>query len=359
MIRVVLAEDSKTCRALLTAVLESDHELRIVGHAHDGEEAVALTERLRPNVVVMDAHMPVMDGFVATRNIMLKCPTPIVIVSATVDTAAVNSSMRALQAGALTLLPKPVSPAVDGFAELAKQFVSTVRAMADVKVVRRFHPLTVPPTAPPTAAQSPLPLLDHQPSRIRVIGIGASTGGPAALQRVLSDVPGPLPVPILVVQHISLGFVAGLASWLSAVTPFKVKVAEHGEMLLPGCVYLAPDGRHLAVTRGGCVDLSASAPVGGFRPSASVLFSSLSVTYGSAALGVILTGMGQDGTDGLRDLHRVGATVIAQDEATSVVFGMPAAAVEAGLVNSVLPLPQIGSRLSLLMRANGAGERSS
>lgn len=358
MIRVLLAEDSKTCRALLTAVLESDRELRIVGQARDGEEAVALTERLRPNVVVMDAHMPVMDGFVATRNIMLKCPTPIVIVSATVDTAAVNSSMRALQAGALTLLPKPMSPASDGFEELAGQFVTTVRAMADVKVVRRFHALTQPPPVHPAASLSPLPVPDHR-ARIRVIGIGASTGGPAALQRVLSDVPGPLPVPILVVQHISHGFVAGLAAWLSAVTPFKVKVAEHGELLLAGCVYLAPDDRHLAVTRSACVELSAAAAVGGFRPSATVLFSSLGEIYGSAALGVILTGMGQDGTEGLRELHRAGATVIAQDEATSVVFGMPAAAVEAGLVHTILPLPQIGSRLSLLMRAHGAGERGS
>lgn len=354
MIRVLLAEDSDTCRALLAAVLERDPELRIVGQASDGEAAVALTERLRPNVVVMDANMPVMDGFAATRNIMLRCPTPIVIVSAVLDTAAVNSSMRALQAGALTLLPKPVSPLADDFDQLAAQFASTVRAMSDVKVVRRFNAHSGSTPAPPLTAAA---VWDRRP-RVRVIGIGASTGGPAALQRVLCDVPGPLPVPILVVQHIATGFVAGLASWLEAVTPFKVKVATQGELLLPGCVYLPPDDRHLGVSRSGHVELLNTAAVGGFRPSATVLFASLAETYGAAALGVILTGMGQDGMEGLRELHRVGATVIAQDEATSVVFGMPAAAVEAGLAHSVLPLPQIGSRLSFLVGAHAVGERS-
>jgi two-component system chemotaxis response regulator CheB len=355
MIRVVLAEDSDTCRALLSAVLEREPQLHIVGQASDGEAAVALTERLRPNVVVMDANMPVMDGFAATRHIMLRCPTPIVIVSAVLDTAAVNSSMRALQAGALTLLPKPMSPAADGFDQLAAQFASTVRAMADVKVVRRFNPHHMSSSPPPV----PLAAAWDNRTRIRAIGIGASTGGPAALQRVLSDMPAALPVPVLVVQHIANGFVEGLASWLEAVTPFKVKVAEHGELLQPGCVYLAPDDRHLAVTRAGCVELLRTAAVGGFRPSATVLFASLSETYGAGALGVILTGMGQDGMEGLRELHRAGATVIAQDEATSVVFGMPAAAVEAGLAHSVLPLPQIGSRVFLLLRAHAVGERTS
>src|SRR5262249_14076597 len=139
MIRVVLAEDSDTCRALLTAVLEADSQLRIVGQAHDGEAAVRLTEKLRPDVVVMDAHMPVMDGFAATRNIMLRCPTPIVIVSASINVAQVAASMRALAAGALTLLPKPGSPSDPGFEELSQQFVRQVRAMADVKVVRRYN----------------------------------------------------------------------------------------------------------------------------------------------------------------------------------------------------------------------------
>lgn len=353
MIRVVLAEDSDTCRALLTVVLESDSELRIVGHAHDGEAAVALTEQLRPDVVVMDAYMPVMDGFAATRNIMLRCPTPIVIVSASMDVAHVAASMRALAAGALTLLPKPVSPTAPGFDELAQQFVRTVRAMADVKVVRRFHhgPAATPLNAP-TAT-----LVDGRP-RPRVVGIGASTGGPAALQRVLTDMPTPVAVPIVVVQHIARGFVEGLAGWLDAVTPHNVRVAAHGEPLRPGSVYLAPDDHQLWITRRGTVDLSRRAAVGGFLPSVNVLFASLGESYGSSALGVIMTGMGQDGIDGLRELRAAGALVLAQDEETSVVFGMPAAAIAAGLVDAVLPLPMIGPRLYQLVRGSTKGSTS-
>jgi two-component system chemotaxis response regulator CheB len=351
MIRVVLAEDSDTCRALLTAVLESDCQLRIVGQAHDGEAALALTEQLRPDVVVMDAFMPVMDGFAATRNIMLRCPTPIVIVSASMNVAHVAVSMRALAAGALTLLPKPFSPAAEGFEELAQQFVKTVRAMADVKVVRRFnHNGAAAGAAQPLAANQ----VDSRP-RASIIGIGASTGGPAALQRVLSDIPAEIPVPIVVVQHIARGFVDGLAGWLDAVTPLKVRVACHGEMLKPGTVYLAPDEHQLEITRRGSVDLSRRVAVGGFLPSVSALFASLSASFGPAALGLILTGMGQDGIEGLRELRAAGALVLAQDEETSVVFGMPAAAIAAGVVDAVLPLPLIGSRLFHLVRAGARG----
>ncbi|MEY4582323.1 MAG: hypothetical protein RL701_7026 [Pseudomonadota bacterium] len=357
MIRVVLAEDSETCRELLTAVLESDGELRIVGHAPDGEAAVSLTDSLRPDVVVMDAHMPVMDGFVATRNIMLRCPTPIVIVSATMDVAAVNSSMRALKAGALTLLPKPISPHAEDFDSLVSQFVNTIRAMADVKVVRRFdpQPMLASPLPPPSSGLDPF----ENRTRVRVIGIGASTGGPAALQRIFAALPRRMPVPVLVVQHIAPGFVDGLCSWLDSVTDRPVKVAEHGEDLQPGVVYFAPDACHLAVSRVMTVDLGHRTPVGGFLPSANILFASLGEVFGAAAVGLVLTGMGSDGVDGLRALRRTGATVIAQDEATSVVFGMPKAAVDAGLASSVLPLPQIAPRLVQLSRANGMRERGS
>jgi len=338
---------------LLTAVLESDSQLRIVGQAHDGEAALTLTEQLRPDVVVMDAHMPVMDGFASTRNIMLRCPTPIVIVSASMNVAHVAASMRALAAGALTLLPKPVSPSDPGFEELAQQFVRTVRAMADVKVVRRFHhPVAATLTSPLIASN--LSQADGRP-RPRVVGIGASTGGPAALQRVLSAMPSKVPVPIVVVQHIARGFVDGLAGWLDAVTPHNVRVAAHGDHISAGTVYLAPDDHQLWITRRGTVDLSRRVPVGGFLPAVNVLFSSLAESYGASALGVIMTGMGQDGIEGLRDLRATGALVLAQDEETSVVFGMPAAAISAGLVDVVLPLPMIGPRLFQLVRAGLQG----
>jgi two-component system chemotaxis response regulator CheB len=340
--------------------------MRIVGHAYDGEGAVSLTEKLRPDVVVMDANMPVMDGFAATRNIMLRCPTPIVIVSASANVAQVAGSMRALAAGALTLLPKPASPVDPGFEELSQQFVRQVRAMADVKVVRRFHhssspgPLVRSNGSPTRPLIAPLPLPAAAPGfmgkpRARVIGIGASTGGPAALQRVFSDLPGPISVPIVVVQHIARGFVAGLADWLDAVTPLRVRVATHGEALQPNTAYIAPDDHQLAITRRGTVDLSNRAAVGGFLPSVNPLFSSLSDSYGPSALGVMLTGMGSDGIDGLRALYDTGALVLAQDEESSVVFGMPGAVIEAGLAHGVLPLNMIGPRLFQLVRTDASG----
>jgi two-component system chemotaxis response regulator CheB len=272
-------------------------------------------------------------------------------VSASVDTESVASSMRALQAGALTLLSKPVSPAADDFEEITRQFVGTVRAMADVKVVRRYRSGQTLPPPPRRASNGALRELHGRPRpRIRVIGIAASTGGPAALQRVLSDMPPELPVPVLVVQHIAHGFVHGLASWLSAVTPFQVTVAEHGEIPQPGRVYVAPDDRHLAMTHAGTIDLSRTAAIGGFVPSGTVLFASLAESHGASALGLIMTGMGQDGVDGLRNLHRTGAMVLAQDEESSVVFGMPGATVDAGLADAVVPLSAIGSRLFQLVR---------
>jgi two-component system, chemotaxis family, protein-glutamate methylesterase/glutaminase len=351
MIRVVLAEDSDTCRQLLTAAIESDGQLKIVGQAQDGEAAVSLTDSLRPDVVVMDANMPVMDGFAATQCIMLRCPTPIVIVSAALDTAAVASSMRALESGALTLLPKPTSPYAADFDHVVAQFVSTVRAMSDVKVVRRFKPQTFSPYPAPLH----VPENTELRKRVRVIGIGASTGGPAALQQIFSSLPKILPVPVLVVQHIAPGFIDGLCSWLESVSVCRVKVAEHGESLKPGVIYFAPDACQLTVSRTMTFDLTQRAPVGGFSPSATALFSSLSEVFGATALGLVLTGMGSDGVDGLRALRRTGATVLAQDEATCVVFGMPKAAVDAGLVHTVLPLPLIAPRLVQMSRAHGNG----
>jgi two-component system chemotaxis response regulator CheB len=342
MLRVLLAEDSQTCRELLSAVLEADGRLRIVGQAHDGRAAVEMAEQLRPDVIVMDAHMPVMDGFEATRRIMLACPTPIVIVSATLNVQEVAVSMQALQAGALTLLPKPVSPLDRGFAELAPQFAATVRAMADVKVVRRFNSHRM-------ASVTSAPSLRVVRRRVSVIGIAASTGGPAALQQILRELPEGLPVPVLVVQHMARGFTEGLTAWLNALSPLTVKLAEHAEPLRAGHVYFAPDECQLTVNRAYKLDLTHREPCDGFLPSATVLFRSLSDVYGAAAVGLILTGMGQDGVAGLRDLRQTGATIIAQDEQTSVVFGMPAAAIAEGLPQVTLPLEEIAGRLMELV----------
>ena len=336
--RVLVVDDSTTARTLLVEVLRADHGVEVVGEATNGRQAVELVGRLRPSILVMDVEMPVMDGFEATKRIMVEAPTPIIIVTARHDPRDVEVSLRALRMGALTVQPKPAGPGSDRFHADAARLVTLVKALADVKVVRRrWMP---EPTAP---APTRVPLGPGREASVRAVGVAASTGGPAALYRFLELLPGDLAAPLLVVQHIAEGFVAGLATWLGAGTALPVKVATDGEPLRDGVVYLAPDDRHLEVGRAHTVQLSAGPAVGGFRPSASALFASLAAAHGPAAAGVVLTGMGSDGLEGIRALQAAGGLVLAQDEHTSAVFGMPRAVVSEGLAQVVGPIEQLVS----------------
>jgi two-component system chemotaxis response regulator CheB len=338
MFRVLVAEDSATARELLVAILRSDPELQVVGEASDGAEAVALAQRLRPDVVTMDIRMPRMDGFAATKEIMITIPTPIVIVTGSTKAREVEVAMHALRAGALAVLHKPRGPEAPAFEEAARQLVATVKAMAQVKVVRHWRPApTRPGGTPPRAASAT--------QRGRLVAIATSTGGPGALQGLLSGLPVDFSAPILVVQHITAGFTPGLASWLNSVCGLQVKVAEHGEALAPHTVYLAPDDRHLGVSPTATLLLSSAPPIGGFRPSGTFLFESAARAFGAAAIALILTGMGEDGVEGLRAVRQAGGRILAQDEESSVVFGMPGAAIAAGLADLVLPPEALASRL--------------
>jgi len=347
MLRALIAEDSTTVRELLVGILESDPEIMIVGTVKNGLEAVEATGRLRPDVVIMDINMPVMDGLEATRRIMIETPVPIVIVSATVDVRDVAVSMNALQTGALAVLAKPPGVGAPGFAAAVGQLLSTVKAMARVKVVRHW-PAMPAPVPPPPSGGAP------HPRGVRVIAVAASTGGPAALARILSHLPADFPVPILVVQHIAAGFVCGLAAWLDSVCAPRICVARDGERLAPATVYLAGDDAHLTVAPGSRIVLDKAPPVAGFRPSATSLFASVADVFGATAVGVVLTGMGRDGVDGLRLLRVAGGRIVAQDEKSSIVFGMPGAAVAAGLADEVLPLASIGARLCAMAGASAA-----
>jgi two-component system chemotaxis response regulator CheB len=347
MIRVLVADDSATAREMLVQILGSDPEIRVVGEAHNGVEAVAATGRLRPDLVTMDLHMPRLDGLEATREIMITVPTPIVIVTGSHRARDVEASMEILRCGALEVLLKPPDPKSPDFPAAARRLIAVVKAMAHVKVVRRWRSAAGARAgvAAPAAAAPPPPVVRGE-MRARVVAIATSTGGPAALQRLLSDLPKAYPLPILVVQHITPGFTIGLASWLSTTTTFRVKVAQHDEPLVPHTVYLAPDDFHLGTAgRGGVVALSNAPPIGGFRPSGTFLFESVGHAYGPSALALILTGMGDDGVAGLRVIRLAGGQIIAQDEKSSIVFGMPGAAVAAGLAPLVLPLEAIAPRL--------------
>jgi two-component system, chemotaxis family, protein-glutamate methylesterase/glutaminase len=342
MIRVLIAEDSMTCLELLTDVLGTDPSFAIIGHAEDGARAVAMTKELRPDVIVMDANMPVMDGFEATRQIMVEAPTPIVIVSATVNVREVAVSLHALRVGALALLPKPTLRDQSDLDAQARQFTSSIRAMSEVRVVQRWH------------SKPPRPITKHiLDAPISIIAIAASTGGPGAIYRVLSELPAELPVPVVVVQHIAVGFVEGLATWLNGASALTVKVAEQNERMKAGFVYIAPDSCHLGLSDSYTAQISDGPAIGGFRPSATFMFEAVARKHSRGALAVVLTGMGEDGLPGLHAIHAAGGRILAQDEATSVVFGMPGAAVAAGIADAILPLEMVAPRLkSVIAESN-------
>jgi two-component system chemotaxis response regulator CheB len=343
MIRALVAEDSGTTRRLLVEMLSGDPEVTVIAEARNGREAVEITRRMRPDVVTLDIHMPDMDGFEATREIMTHAPTPIVIVTGSSSPDRVETSMRALQEGALAVLRKPRGPGSATFETEGQEFVATVKAMSGVKVVRRWPVRPAP--APPPAGRI------IRGSRPRILAVGASTGGPSALQHLLRGLSQDFPVPILVVQHIATGFTKGLADWLDQTCPQAVTVARHDDAFRPGRVYIAPDNRHLGVSPERTAVVSHDPPIGGFRPSATYLFKSVAEAYGASCMAVVLTGMGDDGVNGLREVHRRGGRILVQDKETSVVFGMPGAAIAAALADEVLPLQGLAPRLTELVYA--------
>jgi two-component system chemotaxis response regulator CheB len=339
MIAVLLVEESATIRDLLVQLLAGDGRFQVVATASDGHEAQNLAARLRPDVIVMNLLLPRLDGIGATRRIMSEAPAPIVILC----TTPTDRAAEALQAGAVAVIDNPLDPAQPQHARAVQELLTTIRLMADVKVVRRpasgvrSHRSAVPFAAtPPPAA-----------SKGRLVVLAASTGGPQAIQIVLQALGPDLDVPVLLVQHMSMGFLSGMVRWLDVTCPQSVRLAEHGDQPAGGTVYVAPEDHHLLVTRAGKLALTKTPPVGGFRPSANTLFESAAQCYGSDAVGAVLTGMGDDGAVGLAALRGAGASTIAQDEASAVVYGMPRAA--AGAAERVLPLIAIGPAVRKLL----------
>jgi two-component system, chemotaxis family, protein-glutamate methylesterase/glutaminase len=342
VIRVLIVDDSLVAREFLQHILSSDPEIQVVGMARDGDEAVQLVLKMKPNVVTMDIHMPKMDGYQAIRKIMESHPVPVIIVSSSWDPQEVGKTFRAMEAGAVAALAKPQGMDHPDHASAARELIQTVKLMSEVKVVRRWVRPSRGPTAP-----SPQPRLSSRPrpSEISIIALGASTGGPPVLQTILSRLPKDLPVPIVIVQHIAQGFVQGLLEWLKQTTGFPMHLAAHGERLLPGHVYFAPDGRHLGVEADGRALLSIDPPENGLRPSVSFLFRSVARNFGSKAIGVLLTGMGRDGAEELRMMRERGAVTFAQDQASSVVHGMPGEAIKLEAAIHVLPPEAIAESL--------------
>jgi two-component system chemotaxis response regulator CheB len=344
-ISVLVVEDSPVSQELLTTILNGDPALQVIGLAADGEAAVAAAERLRPDVITMDIHMPGLDGYGATRRIMERCPTRIVMVTGSLRAGEVAASFGAMEAGALAVIMKPPGPGHANHAAARDELLRTIKLMSEVKVVKRWAartPAALPP--PPKAA-----VADPSKPRPRIVVIGASTGGPLALQAILSRLEPGIAAPLVIVQHISPGFADGFAQWLGQAAAFDVRVPAQGERLLPGVAYVAPGGLQLTLHPNGSVRLVDEPAEHGFKPSVSCLFRS-AAQFGPEAVGILLTGMGRDGAQELDLMRRAGALTIAQDKASAVVHGMPGEAVKLGAVSHVMAPETIALTLNRLLR---------
>jgi len=349
LIKVLVAEDSPVVREFLVYILGSDPGIRVVGTANDGEQAIEAVKRYQPDVITMDIHMPKMDGLEATRHIMETDPTPIVIVSGSTDPHETTTTFRALEAGALAVLKRPNGIGHPDHETTTRELVQTVKLMSEVKVVRRWARARRDAPAPRLAEMG----LARVPAQVRIVAIGASTGGPPALHTILAELPKAFPAPVLIVQHMAGGFIQGFVEWLAQSANLPVHVAAHAVTILPGHVYVAPDEHQMKVEYGGKIALTRDPPENGLRPSVSYLFRSVAEVYGGAAVAGLLTGMGRDGAEELRLLKEKGATTFAQDKDSSVVHGMPGEAIKLGAATFVLSPDKIAAVLVNLANHRG------
>lgn len=350
MIRILIVDDSEVVTLLLKAIFDEQPDMEVVGCAHNGREAVELVMSLQPDLVTMDIQMPVMDGLEATREIMSKNPVPIIVVSSAVAGKEAQVSFQVIEAGALWVIEKPPGISHPIFDLVRRELVDTTRSMAGMKLIKRKYKARseisseVKAQTLPTASA----VSGNVMQNCELVALGCSTGGPQALQKILNQLPGDFASPITVVQHISSGFTAGMVGWLQTSTSLTIKVSEDGEVLQAGTVYFAPDDQHLLVKRHNdklTVCLDDGIPVNRFRPSATPLLESVARACPRTAIGLLLTGMGNDGAQGLLAMRSAGCRTIVQDKESCVVFGMPNAALELEAVDKIMNLDAMAEYL--------------
>src|SRR5688572_25136617 len=353
-LRVLVVEDSITIRKRLVEVLEQDPSFEVVGEAEDGRQAIDRCMSLRPDAVTMDMMLPVMTGLAATEYIMAHCPTPILVVSASFNRGEVFKTYDALAAGAVEVIEKPTGLEAPGVWE--REFLSTLKIVSRVRVIThpraRLNGAVREPRLPADPAQTAA--VSGEPRPIALVALGASTGGPNALVEVLRGLPKELEAPVLVVLHIGASFAPAFGEWMGTQVPRAVAYAKGGEVVrsLGSRVVLAPPDRHLAL-RGGRLELTDESERHSCKPSVDVLFESIAREHGPETAACLLTGMGRDGALGLLALRRSGAATFAQDEATSIIYGMPREAAQLGAAERILPLGEIGPALGALARSKG------
>lgn len=341
-VRVLIVDDSAVTREVLTALLNSDPEIRVIGQAATGAEAVELTATLRPDLVTMDLMMPGMDGMEATRRIMARHPTPVLFLSSFFDKDGTYSRADAIAAGALDVVEKPALMPDWRFHNAAGKLVQKVKSLSKVPVIAHIH------GARKLLAQESSQLDSFVGPAADVVVIGASSGGPRVIEVLLSSLPSTYALGVVVVQHMTDGFTTSMLRWMQERCAMPIKLAEEGDAIVPRRVLFTPENSHLVAAMGGRVHLTDSEPVNGHRPSIDVTFLSVARVYGARSAGVILTGMGSDGAQGLFAIRQAGGVTIAQDEETSAIFGMPRSAIELSAAQQVLPPAGIARCLNAL-----------
>jgi len=338
-IKVLVVDDSTLVRKIVTDILESDPEIKVVGTANNGKTAIFRNQELNPDVITMDIEMPILDGLAALKHIMSTNPKPVIMMSVLTQNGA-DATFKALEHGAVDFIPKPstlLSMTVDEIGDLLKSKIKTVyRSKVDALTTR-------PADSAPLVSQK-----DARTESDKIIAIGTSTGGPSALINVFNKFTPKFPAPVLVVQHMPEGFTAAFSKRLNDSSELKVKEAEDGDDVLPGHGYVAPGHSHMRILKKGSnfkLKVYNSEKVSGHMPSIDVLFDSMAQEVGNKSIGVIMTGMGRDGAEGILKIKKSGGHTIAQNEETSVVFGMNRVAVDLGGINEIVPLDEITSRI--------------
>lgn len=367
--RVLIVDDSAFMRKVLESIFNADDQLQVVGHAKDGREAVALAESLKPDVITMDINMPHLDGLQATAQVMTTNPRPIVIVSSESREGAA-STLKALELGAIEFVAKPSSGIDLDMQSVKEDLLRKVRMAAKVRVVRTASRLATSVqksnAGPQTSAPPPAPTRSAASAgldqRFPVVVLAASTGGPATVMRLAPGFTRDFPAAVILVQHMPASFTTQYASQLAEFTGIRVKEAEPNESLQPGTLYICPGGQHLRITPSGRIQLDGTTGrINGYLPNIDATMESVATFAGAMSIGAILTGMGNDGASGAKAIKAAGGLVLAQDEATSVIFGMPAEAIKAGAVHEVLGIddiyPAIEKRVIGICRSTPVGVR--
>ncbi len=338
-IRVLIVDDSRSVQDLLAFILDFDPQIEVIGTADNGKLALKFLEKNRPDVITMDMDMPEMDGLEATRIIMETNPIPIIVVTASWSPSDIRKTYSAIDMGAVDIMSKPKGIGHPDHNRMAIGLVRTVKAMSEVKLVKRWA------RNDHTREKQVQEVIKQEKTDIKMVAIGASAGGPPVIQRIFSRLPKDLPVPILLVQHISKGFLDGFINWLIISTGQRIHVATNHEKAEPGHFYVPPDDFNLGISSNGIIELTDNSPGYEYCPSVSHLFKCTAENFGANAMGILLTGMGKDGANELKLMRDCGAITIAQDERSSAIYGMPGEAYKLGGARYVLPPDEIAETI--------------